>query len=436
MVLRIGFLSALLVAAITLTGVAEAQDDDLPVVVVELKNPFDQRLLDFAAETLADTPAHLFVLQVDAPGISSGEPGPLYAAIGEAEAPVVVWIGSLPAVAYGGAGSMLNIADLGAAAPGTRIGYLEPTVAKGGQTVPLRIDRFPGATEADRRATAKETTDVLRSESVVIEDSIPGYVDYVVPTVGQLIVGLDGASIVRGDAVFEISTAERVVLEDGTEVASPSRPVRFVKPGLLDRFLRLASRPETTLFFLVAGIIAATFEFYAAGPGVTAAASVVAFLVAGYGLATLPMSWPSVGGVVAGMFLYTWDFQRNQLSWRSAVGTVVLLAGGMTFTAARPQFAPMWWIVVAIVAGAALFYGVGLTSIVRSRFSIASISREYLVGRSGAAETAFDPDGIVVVDDGRWRGRTDSGESIAAGTAVAVTGVDGVVLEVASIRGA
>jgi membrane-bound ClpP family serine protease len=189
-----------------------------------------------------------------------------------------------------------------------------------------------------------------------------------------------------------------------------------------------------TLIFLVAGVVAATFEFYAAGPGVTAVASVLAFLLAGYGLATLPMSWLSVAGVLVGMLLYTWDFQRNQLSWRSVVGTVVLLVSGMTLTAARPQFAPTWWIVLVVVAGAALFYGIGLTSIVRSRFSITAISRGYLIGRSGTAEATFDPDGFVMVDGGRWPGRADLRENIAAGTPVEVTGVDGVVLEVSSIQ--
>ena len=82
--------------------------------------------MEFAVDKLADTPAHLFVLQVDAPGIASGDPAPLLSAIEAAPAPVVVWVGARPAVAYGGVASLLNRADLGAAAPGTRVGYLDP----------------------------------------------------------------------------------------------------------------------------------------------------------------------------------------------------------------------------------------------------------------------------------------------------------------------
>jgi membrane-bound ClpP family serine protease len=241
--------------------------------------------------------------------------------------------------------------------------------------------------------------------------------------------------ITRGEVTFEVETAELVELEDGTEVATTSRAVQFMKPDLWDRFLRLATQPEAAFFFLVAAMAAATFEFYAAGAGVAAAASVVAFILAGYGLATLPISWPSVAATVAGSFLYTWDFQRNRLGWRSIAGTAALVAGGLTFTSARPQMAPTWWVVLVVVVGMALFYGVALTTIVRSRFSTTTIGRENLVGRTGTAETSFDPDGIVVVDEARWRGRSHREAGIQAGDEVEVTGVDGIVLDVAPVVG-
>jgi membrane-bound ClpP family serine protease len=386
--------------------------------------------MDFAVDTLTDTSAHLFVLQVDSPGIASGDPGPLLEAIEEAGAPVVVWVGARPAVAYGGVANLLNRADLGAAAPETRVGYLDPAVMTGAEVIPLRIDRFPGATEEEQITDARTAAQILSSESFVIEEPLPGFVEEVVPSIGQLIVGLDGELIARGEATFEIETAEVVVLEDGSEVTTPSRPVQFLKPGLWSRFLRLASEPEATFFFLVAAIAAATFEFYAAGVGVSAAASVLAFLLAGYGLATLPISWPSVGAVVVGLVLYTWDFQRNRLGWRSGLGTVFLIVGGTTITMARPQLAPVWWVVLVVVAGAALFYGVALTTIVRSRFSTTTIGREYLIGKRGSAESAFDPEGIVVVDDARWRGRAHREAGIQAGDDVEVTNVDGIVLDV------
>lgn len=431
MLRRILTLLVLGVAVVAFAGTAAAQDDDLPVVVVDLKKAFDQRLMDFAVQTLAETPAHLFILQVDAPGVASGDLEPLLSAIDEAQAPVVVWVGARPAVAYGGVGSLLNRADLGAAAPGTRVGYLEPAVMTDSQTVTVDPHRFSGSTDEERTSQADAATALLNAESLVVDEAIPGYVDVVVPSIGQLIVGLDGEVITRGETTFEIKTAEMVTLDDGTEVATTSRVVQFMKPDLWDRFLRLASQPEAAFFFLVAAVAAATFEFYAAGAGVAAVASVVSFILAGYGLATLPVSWPSVAVTVVGLLLYTWDFQRNRLGWRSIAGTVALIVGGLTFTSARPQMAPSWWMVLVVVAGMALFYGVALTTIVRSRFSTTTIGREHLIGKTGIAETSFDPEGIVVVDEARWRGRSHREAGIEAGDDVEVTGVDGIVLDIA-----
>jgi len=384
----------------------------------------DQRLMDFVVDTINDTEAHLFVIHLDSPGISSGGPGEMYEAIGAASAPVAVWVGARPAVAFGGSASLLNIADVGSAAPGTEIGYLEPTVVTRDEiSVPYRPSHDPGG---------EATTDELRDTTVVVVDPIPGYVDQVVPTIGQLIVGLDGTTVVRGEGesatTFEISTANLETTPDGIEVLTPNRLVRFVKPSLWDRFLRLAARPEVAFFFLVVAIAAATFEFYAAGPGVTAAIAVIAFVLAGYGLATLPTFWPGVVSVVVGLIFYTWDFQRNRISWRSLAGTFLLVGGGLSFTNARPQFAPSWWIVLIIVAGTALFYAAALTTIVRSRFSTPTIGRDHLIGRIGVADEALSPDGVVLVDGARWRARSHREAGIGSGDSIEVQGIDGVVL--------
>ena len=92
--------------------------------------------------------------------------------------------------------------------------------------------------------------------------------------------------------------------------------------------------------------------------------------------------------------------------------------------------APTWWIVLVVVAGMALFYGVALTTIVRSRFSTTTIGRENLIGKTGTAETSFDPEGIVVVDEARWRGRSHREAGVQAGDDVEVTGVDGIILDI------
>lgn len=189
------------------------------------------------------------------------------------------------------------------------------------------------------------------------------------------------------------------------------------------------------MFFLVAGLSLAVFEFYAAGAGVAAAVAVLAFFLAGYGLATLPVNWLAVAGVVLGVGLYAWEFQRNGLGVRSVVGTAFLVAGGFTLTTAAPQFGPQWWAVLVVVLGAALFFVFGIATVVRSRFSTPTIGREHLVGRRGIAETAFDPEGIVSLDGARWRARSHRAAGLRPGDSVEVLEVKGIMLEVGPPRG-
>ena len=413
---RLAYLMVTAAAILALMGPAFAQTEPAgePVVVADVRGPLDQRALDFLEETVLTPDVQLVVLQINNAGISSGDPSALYEAVAASSTPIAVWVGPAGAVAYGGAGQLLLAADATGAAPGTRVGYLEPVV--------IGADVAGVAPDNVQRSAAAAVDDSLR----VTEDSAPALVDEVVPTIGQFIASLDGRTL-EG---VTLETARQIEAEDGSTITVPSVEVRFVKPGLVSRFFRLASRPEAAFFFLLAGVAVATFEFYAAGAGVAAAVAALSLFLAGYGWATLPMNWFGVALALFGLLMYTWEFQQNRLGIRSLIGTAALLAGGFWYTSAAPQYSPAWWGVVITVIGIALFYGFALTTVVRSRFSTLTIGREYLVGKHGVAETDFDPEGVVVVDGARWRARSHRAAGLGPGDAIEVLEVNGILLEV------
>ncbi len=408
---------SILIAALAfgaLIGPAFGQQDPAagPVVVADVRGPLDQRALNFLTEAVRTPDAQVVVIQLNNAGISSGDPAEFYAAVASTATPVAAWVGPAGAVAYGGAAQVLLAADATGAAPGTRVGYLEPVVVGA---------ELPGVLESLRDPQGLDDSDFA-----VTETEFPLLIDAAVPTIGQFIASLDG-KIVGG---VTLETAREIAAEDGSTITVPSVQVRFVKPGLWDRFLRLASRPEAAFFFLLAGIAVATFEFYAAGAGVAAAVAALSLFLAGYGWATLPMDWWAVVLAIVGLLLYTWDFQQNRLGLGSIAGTGALLIGGLFYTNAAPQYTPAWWGVLITVIGIALFYGFALTTVVRSRFSTLTIGREYLVGKIGTAETDFDPEGVVVVDGARWRARSHRAAGLGPGDPIQVMEVNGILLEV------
>lgn len=385
------------------------------VDVVVVSGSLEARLIDFVIDAIESSQAQVVVLQIDSAATLRGDLEDLLALVADPPVPVAVWAGPDPAIVGGGALRLVAAASIRGAAPGVELGPASPTRAGGGDdsaAVASAHADLPVATIAGR---------------VVVEDDMGGFLDLVEPSIGQFVVGLDGRQASIGDSVVVLATA-RTEVEDGTSVVKPAVEVRFVEPGLIDRSIRLGTGPEAAFFFLVAGFSLMAFEFYAAGPGVAAAVAVVCLLLGGYGLAVLPVRWWAVALVPAGLVLYTVDFQRNELGWKSIAGTGALAGGGLLFVDAAPQMVVSWWIVLLIVLGTALWFGFALTTVVRSRFSTQTIGRDHLVGREGLAESSIEPDGTVVVDGARWRAHASRVSGIEVGDAVVVVAVEGVVL--------
>lgn len=415
-VLRHVLLLSLILAAALGVIPAAAQDGAAgPVVVADVRGPLDQRGLDFLTRVVGTDDAQLVVLKIDNPGIASGDPTELFAAIEGSSIPVVAWVGPDGAGAYGGAGQLLQKVAVAGAAPGARIGYLSPTVAGGSLAV-----------VGDPK--------LLHGEIVIEDQATNELISVVEPTIGQFIAALDGMTVATatGDVVLE--TAMEITLEDGTIATVSSIDVRFLKPTLLSRFFRLGVRPDAAFFFLLVGLSAAAFEFYAAGAGVAAAVAVLALFLAGYGLATLPMNWPAVVATVGGIGLYNWDFQRHELGIRSIVGTVLMVGGGITFTSGAPQLGTSLGAVLLTVFGIMLFYLFAMTTIVRSRFGTPTMGREHLVGMTGVAESQLQPDGVVVIDGAKWRARAHRAAGVEQGSPIEVLAVEGITLQVSPLE--
>lgn len=394
---------------------ADADDGGIDVVV--LNGPMDGRLLQFAIDAIEGSNASLVVLQVDVSAVLDGDATELLALVSDPPVPVAVWVGPAPGVAHGLAAVLPSVAGIAGAAPGSEIGWASPLFAGGGDDTERILAMAPGFPAEAIGGTIEVTA------------PLPGLIDIVQPSIGQFIVALDGLTIRSGAGAVTLSTAYHDLV-DGVDTVSPSGNVRFVEPGLIDRVLRLGARPEPAFFFLVVGLTLAVFEFYSVGPGLAAAVSVLCLAVGGYGLAVLPIWWPAIAGLLAGLVLYIVEFQRNDLGWKSILGTLLIGVAGLRFVDAAPQMVPSWWMVLLVVAGTALFFGFAMTTVVRARFSTQTIGREHLVGRVGTAVGAIAPEGFVVVDGAEWPARSTRVSGIEGGDRVVIAAVDGVILTV------
>jgi membrane-bound serine protease (ClpP class) len=145
-------------------------------------------------------------------------------------------------------------------------------------------------------------------------------------------------------------------------------------------------------------------------------------------LAVLPTRPGSVALVAVGVAGFSIDVQAGAPRTWSVIGAAALVAGSVRLVAGHPV---AWFEIVLVVAGVGLFMVAGLPTLLRSRFSTPTIGRESMIGELGAATADVDPEGTV-----RVRGaRTHRATPIAAGEAVRVVAVDGLLLEVEPERG-
>ncbi|MEE8497611.1 MAG: NfeD family protein [Acidimicrobiia bacterium] len=415
--LRRLFITSIFAFSAILTGLPALAHGDQGIDVVVVSGSLDGRLINFVIDAIEDSDAEVVILQIDSAATLNGDFDELLELVTDPPTPVAIYAGPDPARVSGGALRLLAAAPIAGAAPGVVLGPAVPTRA--------------GASDDSKaiRTAHPDLPEQLVSGSVSVVGDFDGFLDLVEPSIGQFVVGLHDREVMIDGAPVNLETAIAVI-GDGVVNLRPSGKVTFIEPGLIDATLRLGSGPEAAFFFLMVGFSLVAFEFYAVGPGAAAAVGVVSLLLGGYGISVLPVRWWAVALIPVGLLLYTVDFQRNDLGWKSLLGTGALISAGLFFTDAAPQIVQTWWIVLIIVLGTAMWFGFALTTIVRSRFSTQTIGRDHLIGRMGTAETAIAPDGTVVVEGAKWQARSTRVSGIEAGDRVEVVAVEGVVLEV------
>ena len=395
----------------TLGGSATAATPADHIEIIEISGNLDRTALNFLTERIdgaAGAGASAAIVQIDSRATLSEAIHHLVARLEDPPLPLVVWVGPNPATAFGGAARILAAAPVGAAAPGVSIGHATPAVAG-----------YPDLTELSGPLAD------LAERSVTVTEPIEGLVDFVAPSINNLLVELEGHPLtVRGEPV-ELNTVRET---EGGGIAAIETV--FHEPGITMRTLRISTGAEQAFSLLMIGLAVAAFEFYALGPGIAAGVAALCLLMSGYGLAVLPLRGWAVGLALLSAGLLTADFQRGRTGPITMVGAASMLVAGLFFTDAAPQIRPSWLLILVIVISVTAFYVIGMRTVARARFSTPTIGRDHMVGLRGLAITGFDPDGIVEVNQARWKAAAHREAGIDPGDPVVVGSVDGQILRV------
>jgi membrane-bound serine protease (ClpP class) len=371
-------------------------DDPGFVSVVKVSGLIDRVLASFVEDAVTDAEddgAIAIVLQVNSSGavVSEATLDHLTSHLERADVPVTVWVGPSGSEATGDATRLLAAADVVGVAPGSKI-------------------EVTGELLAAREATGVAVGDRLGAKAAV-EASL---VDTDAPVLVDFIGDLDGVR-------------SKVIETDSGPRRQPTTQVRFAQLPLSDQLMHTVSSPAVAYLLFVIGLALIVFELFTAGIGVAGVVGAGSLVLGSYGLAALPTSPLAVGLILLAMFGYSVDVQTGVPRFWSGLATVLFVIGSLIL---YDGVSVSWITLLVAIVGMTLAMIGGMPAMVRSRFSTPTIGREWIVGEVGTAQGSVAPDGVVTVRDAPWRARTNRATPIAAGQAVKVVSIDGLVLEV------
>lgn len=415
---------ALLIVTSALVPVFAASANATPaslVDVVKVEGAVDRTMNDYLRGTIADAEAahSTLVLQIDTSGTLDVDPLALGDLVARASVPVIVWVGPTPAQAAGAGLLLVYASSLAAVAPGAATGPLQP-VDLG------HPDAYP--TAQVRAFVARWQTMHGRSPTVTFPDHAltgaeaeqAGIIQADAFTVPQLLSKIDGQTVQTANGRVTLDTAG----SPGDQVL-----VRFHDLGPGKRVLHAVASPTWIYVLLVFGFAAIAFELTQPGFGFAGFSGAGMLALGVYGLTAVPLFWPGLVLLLAGIGLMVADVLVRRLGWRTYLGLVTFVAGSvLAFRNLAPAIQISPWLIGATVVASLLYYGFGLTVAIQSRERITSTQRG-LVGLPGETRGELAPEGPVFVKGTLWKGRSSNGP-IPPGTRIRVRGVDGLILRV------
>jgi membrane-bound serine protease (ClpP class) len=410
--------------------VAKAAERHMEVVQVEgAIDPVVADLIMGALRRAQTNGASVVILQIDSKGALDTDPLELIDAVRTSKVPVVAWVGPGKSTARGAAAAIVAAASFSAASPGASVGPLGPYRLDGKLSSDgVVLHQIPGLPPLPGSRIEGRFTGLGRRFSGA-KAAQSGLIDAVAPTLGDLIVTLNGKDVTAAGGPVRLSTAKQIDTKAGPRQTA-DQPVSFLKLGTFASVQHSLTSPSVVFLLLIVGLSLMVFEFFTIGIGLAGLVGAAAVVGALFGCSHLPVNGWALGLLFLSTFGFAVDVQAGHQGFWTGVGVVALLAGALKLFGGSAALDVPLWLVGLIFVGQIIFMLGGMTVAVRNRFSVPTVGRDSMIGELGEARTDLDPDGVVTVRGAPWRARTGRNRPVSAGGAIRVVAVDRLVLEV------
>ncbi len=365
------------------------------------------------------------VIELDTPGGLMESMRTIVKEILRSSVPVVVYVAPSGSRAASAGVFITLSAHVAAMAPGTNIGAAHP-VNLGGQadTSAVMSEKIVNdavayiRSIADRRKRNADWAEQTVRESIssTAEEALEkNAIDYVVPDLDSLLTVIDG---------LETETPLGNVT-----IQSAHARIERMEMTWREELLKVISDPNIAYILMMLGIYGIFFELYNPGmifPGVVGA---VCLILAFYSFQTLPISLAGLLLIVLGAILFLLEIKIVSYGLLSIGGVASMLLGSiMLIDSPLPFLRISWMVILPVVIGTALFFLFVIGLSIRTFRKKVVTGVEGLIGETGVAQSALNPEGQVMVHGELWNARSD--EPVEQGETIQVLSVDKLKLRV------
>ena len=332
--------------------------------------------------------------------------------------PVVTWVAPSGAHAASAGFFVLLSGDVSAMAPGTHTGAASPVVL-GRELDPIlrrKIESDAGAwlrsiaSRRGRNAALAEKA-VSEAKSFTEQEALDSnLINLIAKDETELLSRLDGTLITRFNG-----TKQLLALRDAK--------VAIYQPSLRQKLLKALSDPNIALVVLLLGALGLYVEFSMPGlifPGVAGAILLLLGLSA---MALLPLSWLGISLIALALTLFVLEAKFTSFGILGAGGAAAMILGALFLIEGPPEFRISLGTAIGIALPFALISVFLTTLVIRARGSKVQTGVSGLVGETGIARTALNPEGKILVHGEYWD--AVSSAAITEGTRVRVLSIDG-----------
>jgi membrane-bound serine protease (ClpP class) len=422
---------------------AAAESSSAPLVYLA---PVDSVIHPISAEFISDaldaadaSNAAVIIFILETPGGLVESTRSIITKMLAARTPVVVYVGPGAARAAS-AGFLITIAaDVAVMGPAAHIGAAHPVTAGGGgggdekvsdtmqQKIASDIAAYARSLASTRKRNVPLSEEaVIKSRAFTADEALsasPPLIDFISPSVDDVIAKLDNRSITRFDGrhvTLHTAKARRETIDMSAR----------------QRFLSALAHPQIAYILFTLGLLGLTVELWNPGSVFPGVAGGLCLLLAFLAFQVLPINTTGLLLIIFGLFLLILEIKIPSFGVLGVGGGLSLILGSLIMMNRSEDIRVSLEVIIpAMVAFAGIFLFLGRLALAAQRLPTVT-GPNAMVGEIGRALTAIPSSGQagepgrVAAHGEIWNARTIGATPVSPGEAIRIIAVDGLTLTV------